>query len=76
MVAGIFEAEQASSNYMAAARANGLYDPVVFFTHGLILEPKTERFPGISNYFYLPSRPGLSHGDRARYGGRPEALRL
>jgi hypothetical protein len=33
---------------------NGLYDPVLFFTYGLIVEPKTERFLGLSNYFYLP----------------------
>ena len=33
---------------------NGLIDPVVFFTYGLIVEPKTERFLGLTNYFYLP----------------------
>jgi hypothetical protein len=33
---------------------NGLIDPVFFFTYGLIVEPKTERFLGLSNYFYTP----------------------
>jgi hypothetical protein len=33
---------------------NGLIDPVLFFTYGVIVEPKIERFLGITNYFYLP----------------------
>ncbi|MGA7326092.1 MAG: hypothetical protein WBX25_16805 [Rhodomicrobium sp.] len=35
-------------------RTNGLIDPVLFFTYGLIVEPKTERFLGFTNYFFLP----------------------
>jgi hypothetical protein len=34
--------------------SNGLYNPTAFFTYGLIVEPKEERFLGFSSYFFLP----------------------
>src|SRR5271165_643233 len=34
---------------------DGFGDAVLFFTVGLIVEPKVERFLGISNYFFIPT---------------------
>lgn len=33
----------------------GIVDPVIFFTYGLIADPKEERFLGFSTYFWIPS---------------------
>jgi hypothetical protein len=35
-------------------KTSGVIDPTFFFTYGLIVEPKTERFLGLTNYFYFP----------------------
>jgi hypothetical protein len=34
---------------------DGVADPVIFITYGLISDPRNERFLGFTNYFYLPN---------------------
>ncbi|HZV20301.1 MAG TPA: hypothetical protein VE986_02025 [Hyphomicrobiales bacterium] len=34
--------------------ADGFADPVLFFSYGLIVEPRMERFLALTNFFYLP----------------------
>jgi hypothetical protein len=34
---------------------DGIFDPVIFFTYGLIADAKEERFLGFSTYFWIPS---------------------
>ncbi len=36
-------------------KADGVLDPVLFVTYGVINEPRMERFLGVTNYFYLPA---------------------
>ena len=35
-------------------KADGVADPVLFITYGLISDPRNERFLGFTNYLYLP----------------------
>jgi hypothetical protein len=37
---------------------DGVNHPVLFFTYGLIVDPRTERFLGVTNYFFVPMEFG------------------
>jgi hypothetical protein len=37
---------------------SGVDHPVLFFTYGLIVDPRMERFLGVTNYFYVPMEFG------------------
>ncbi len=49
---GNFEEVRVGPEHLTSA--DGMFDPVLFVSYGLINAPKEERFLALTNYFYLP----------------------